>query len=118
MSGLLDRHAPYVAPLVLGRLADTATTLYGLTVTGIYERNPLVAGLIDALGPGTGMLLANLVSIATIVVAVEVGLAIAAPVRDTVEWPVEKHLMEIGYLPAVAVSFVAAIHNLGVIAVA
>ncbi|GAB3679350.1 hypothetical protein GCM10028857_00580 [Salinarchaeum chitinilyticum] len=118
MSGLFDRHAPYVAPLVLGRLADTATTLYGLTIAGIYERNPLVAGLIDALGPGVGMLLANLVSVAVIVAAVETGLAIADPVRDTVDWRVEKHLFDIGYLPAVAVSFFAAIHNLGVIALA
>jgi len=118
VSALLDRHAPYVAPLVLGRLADTATTLYGLTVAGIYERNPFVAALIEAFGPGVGMLLANLVSIAAIVAAVEIGLSVAGPVRDAVEWPVEKHLLDIGYLPAVIVSFLAAIHNVGVIAIA
>jgi hypothetical protein len=119
VSRLLDRHGPYVPLLLVGRLADTATTLYGLQIGGVYERNAAVAWLMEAFGPGGGMLLSNLVSIAVVVVVVELGVASVRPERGGIEWPVSERLVvELGYLPAVVLSLGAASYNLGVIAAA
>lgn len=118
VSTLVDRHGPYVPALLVGRLADTATTLYGLSVTGIYERNPLVAELIELLGPAGGMFVANLVTIAVVVGVVELAVATVRPNgNDGLEWPFsERFVLEVGYLPAVVLSFGAAVHNVGLIA--
>lgn len=114
VSRMLDRHGPYVPVLLVGRLADTVTTLYGLRISGIYERNALVASMIEVFGAGAGMLLANLFSILTVVIVVELGISILGsdgPVR-------ERAVVEVGYLPAVALSFGAAAYNVGIIAMA
>lgn len=117
MSTLLDRHAPYVLPLLVGRLADTTTTLYGLSVAGIYERNPIVAELIHSLGAGGGMLVANLISVALVVFVVELAVLAVESDDGGIDWPVsERFVLEVGYLPAVALSFGAAVYNVGVIA--
>lgn len=118
VSTLLDRHGPYVPALLVGRLADTATTLYGLSVAGIYERNPLVAELIHQLGPAGGMLVANLVSVAMVILTVELAVLTISPETNRgIDWPLsERFVLEVGYLPAVALSFGAAIYNVGVIA--
>lgn len=117
VSRLLDRHGPYVLPLIVGRLADTVTTLHGLSLAGIYERNPLVAALIEALGPGAGILVANVISIGVVLLAVEIGVAAVGEDLGRIELRVEEHhVLEVAYLPAVALSFGAAVNNLVVIA--
>jgi hypothetical protein len=119
VSGLLERHGPYVPLLLVGRLADTATTIYGLQLGGVYERNAVVARLMEAFGPGGGMLVSNLLSIAVVVIVVEVAVASVRPERGGIEWPVSERLVvELGYLPAVILSLGAASYNLGVIAMA
>lgn len=112
MSRALDRHGPYVPVLLVGRLADTVTTIYGLTVAGVYERNAFVAALIEAIGPAPGMLVANVLSIATVVLVVEIGVASI----DADGAARERLVVEVGYLPAVVLSFGAAAYNVGVIA--
>lgn len=118
MSTLLERHGPYLPPLLVGRLADTTTTLYGLTVAGLYERNPLVAALIEAFGPGGGMLFSNLLTATLVAVTVEVAITAVGPERSGgIDWSVsERFVLDVGYLPAVALSFGAALYNVGLIA--
>lgn len=144
MATLLERHAPYVPVLLVGRLADTATTLYGLTIAGVYERNVVVASLIESFGPGGGLTVANLCSIAAVVIVVEAGVAArrrrrrkAVALADggsastdggaggTRSGPsadggvlTERLVVELGYLPSVALSFGAAAWNVGVLAAA
>lgn len=73
VSGLESRRLRYAAVLLVGRVADSATTAYGLTLPGVYERNPAVAWLMDALGAGGGLLVANLLSVGAVVLAAEAG---------------------------------------------
>ena len=117
VSQVLDRHGPYVLPLLVGRLADTVTTLYGLTIAGVYERNVFVALLIEEVGPAGAMLVANCLSIAIVMIAVEWGVVMVA--REGVPGDrrvTERVIVEFGYLPAIGLSFAAAAYNLGVIA--
>ncbi|AGN02222.1 hypothetical protein L593_11385 [Salinarchaeum sp. Harcht-Bsk1] len=119
MSRLLDRHAPYALPLVVGRLADTVTTLYGLRIAGIYERNAVVAALMEDLGRTEGMLVANVISIAIVLLTVEIGVALVASDDGPGELQLsERVVVEVGYLPAIGLSFAAATYNVGVIAMA
>lgn len=119
MSTLLERHGPYVPTLLLARLADTTTTLYGLRIAGVYERNPFVAALIELLGPGGGMLLANLLTIGVVALAVEIAVAVVGADAHAIDVSLaERTVLDVGYLPAVALSFTAALYNVGVIATA
>ena len=100
----------------MGQFADSATTLYGLEVAGAYERNPIVRHLVEQLGVGLGLLLANLVALALLVTAVEVG---ARCCRELAVPESKVRLLRAGgYGFFATCSFGAALHNLRVLAAA
>lgn len=107
------RRGEYVAVLLLGRAADSATTLYGLAQPGVYERNPAVAWLLDAFGTGAGLVVANVLAVGAVVVAAEVAVRLAR--RGAVDEGVAALAVALCYLPFAVVSFVAAVHNVGII---
>lgn len=110
------RRTGYVAVLLAGRVADSATTLYGLSIPGIYECNPTVAWLVAALGPGAGLLVANVVAVGLVVLVGEVGVRYCRRSdREAASVPLA---LAVCYLPFAVVSFGAAVHNLRVIAAA
>lgn len=109
-----SRRGLYAALLLLGRVADSTTTLYGLAQPGVYERNPVVAWLLGTLGPGTGLLVANVLAVGAVVAAAEVVVRLSR--RGAVDDGVAALAVALCYLPFALVSFVAAVHNVGVIA--
>lgn len=99
--------------VLAGRTADSLTTAYGLTTDGVHERNPVVAALLDGFGPVGGLLVANLIALATLVAGVEfaAGLCRSHSVPER-----EVELLRAGsYAAFGVVSFVVAAHNVRVL---
>lgn len=116
--GVLDsRRALYVAVLLAGRLADSATTRYGLAQPGVYESNPVVAWQVARFGPDAGLLVANVLAIGLVVGLGELGVRLSRRRAREDDGDVGR-VLALCYLPYAVVSFGAALHNLRVIAAA
>jgi len=111
-----SRRTRYVAVLLVGRLADTLTTRYGLAQAGVYERNPFVAWLLGAFGPNVGLLVANAIAVGLVVFLGELGVRYCR--ERALEDAHAARVLAVCYLPFAAVSFGAAVHNVRVIAAA
>lgn len=97
-----------------GRTADSITTLYGLQSAGVYERNPVARLVFDQLGQVLGLVVGNLLALALLVVGVEIAVTAC---RDGAVPECRIRLLRVGsYLSFAAVSFLAAIYNLHVLA--
>lgn len=116
MGALHSRRVLYVAVLLGGRIADSATTAYGLTLPGVYERNPAVAWLIDLFGAGGGLFVANVLAVGAVVLAAEVGVRVCR--RAGLEDGSAALVLGSCYLPFAVTSFGAALYNIQVIAAA
>lgn len=109
MSPRNRRVAALLAALLVGRLADTVTTVYGLSRTGVEESNPVPAAAIAELGTVAGLVAVNVLAVGAVVVATELG------VHHTRRHGVPDHrvlqIRALGYVPYAAVSFGAAGYN-------
>lgn len=100
--------------VLAGRTADSITTLYGLQTDGVYERNPVARLVFDQLGQLPGLVVSNLLALGLLVVGVELGVQ-ACRAGTVPECRIR--LLRVGsYLGFAAVSFLAAVHNLRVLA--
>lgn len=102
--------------VIAGQLADSLTTLYGLRTDGVYERNPIVAHVLQELGPMLGLLVSNLLALGLLVLGVELG---ARWCRERGTSSLRIRQLRVGcYLVFALASFAAAANNLHVLAAA
>lgn len=102
------------AVVLAAQAADSATTLYGLRTHGVRERNPILAVLVEQIGPVLGLLLGNVLALGLLVTSVELG---AQYCREHAVSETRVRLFRAcSYATFAVLSFAAAVHNLRVLA--
>ncbi len=99
-----------IGVLVAAQLADLLVTVYGLSLPGVVEANPVAVAVMETLGTVPGLVLLSLVSLGAVVSVTEVA---ARHCRATTVTPLWVRCL--GYVPFALLSFAVAGHNLLVI---
>lgn len=94
--------------LLCARVADIATTIYGIRVAGLIETHPVVAAAMTQIGIVPALVLLGALSVAVLVAGVELAAAKAATIDP--QWPPVVRL--VGYGLGTALYFGAAAWNL------
>lgn len=112
--GVVPTRTPtLVSVLVIAQIADVLTTLYGMRLPGVEERNPIALPLVDALGPATALIAISFVSIVIVVTVTE---GAAAFIEHGTVTPTR--LRWLGYLPHILISTAAVTNNVIIITLA
>lgn len=96
-----------IGGLLFAQMSDLLVTVYGLSLPGVVELNPIAVLAMDTLGTVAGLTLLSVVVLTSIVAVTEVavGYCEGTPIRPI-------HVRCLGYLPLILVSLGAAAHNL------
>ena len=104
-----------IGGLVMTKFLDAGTTAVGLLyVPGFVEANPFPAGVFEALGVGTGLLVLSLLTVALVTLVTEAGARYLEGHDESPDWgPTATRF--VGYVPISIVFGAAALHNAGLI---
>lgn len=96
-----------IGTLIITQILDIVVTVYGLTLPGVIELNPIAVSAMDSFGTIWGLLILSVVAIVMVTLVTE----FAAVHYATPDFPA-LYVRMLGYLPLVAVSTVSTSYNI------